>query len=53
VRRLRIDSVNSVKNILDSVEISVLFFIFEIKSSVFSKNIQIEEKPNTSPEAED
>jgi len=40
------------KNILNLIEISVLFFNFEAKFVIFSKNIQTEEKPSTSPEAE-
>jgi len=41
------------KNILNSLEISGLFFNFENKFLIFSRNIQLDEKPITSPNAED
>jgi len=49
---IQLKSANSFKNILNSIEISVLFFNFEIKFLIFSKNIQIGQKLNTSPEVE-
>ena len=51
--RVFLKYVRNGSNILNSIVISVLFFNFENKFSIFSRNIQFREKPNTSPEAED
>ena len=52
-RRFLLISENPIKNILNSLVISVLFFDFENKFSIFSRKIHLEEKTIISPEAED